>query len=96
MFYNGLYFSGRRYNQPVPQPGLRVGIFSLAYSTQNSYGPRQVLKGPAPSILTEDSLCCTRVDHPVSPKEKIIVYDPECKDRLATTSTTTSISNAVL
>ncbi|GAU90202.1 hypothetical protein RvY_02653 [Ramazzottius varieornatus] len=84
----------RRYNQPLSSPGLRVGVFSLAYSSQNSYGPRQVLKGPAPSILTEDSLCCARVEHPVSPKEKIIVYDPECKDRLMTT--TTSISNAVL
>jgi len=73
----------RRYNQPLPAPGLRVGVFYLAYSSQNSYGPRQVLKGPAPVIITEGSLCCVRVEHPISNREKIIVFDPECKDRSA-------------
>jgi len=82
----------RRYNQPLRTPGLRVGIFFLAYSSQNSYGPRQVLKGPAPVILTEDSLCCVRVDHPISVKEKIIVYDHECKDRSSVSSSVNNIN----
>ncbi|OQV11542.1 hypothetical protein BV898_14198 [Hypsibius exemplaris] len=73
----------RRFNQPLPQPGLRIGVFFLAYSSQNSYGPRQVLKGPSAVITSDDSLCCARVEHPISPKEKIIVFDPECKDRSA-------------
>ncbi|XP_055356028.1 uncharacterized protein LOC129601279 [Paramacrobiotus metropolitanus] len=71
----------RRFNQPLPAPGLRVGVFYLAYSSQNSYGPRQVLKGPAPVILTDDSLCCARIEHPISSKEKLVVFDAECKDR---------------